>query len=176
MGTSTLKSGLTSFLQKGLLNKRKQSASTLSVRRHLQSGKPNYTHYTDEEALAQSYAFTWLQIQSKSVVKLELNPRIMVMSSSPISAQAHAAGHDQSYPCPAGYRAGVEPSTAKSFNPRAEMVWGALGHSGTGHISWPTRTHSAHCMRQTGRLQTPNSQNIRSELLRDPATTETRQG
>lgn len=111
MGTSTLKSGLTSFFRKGLLNKSKQSASTLSVQRHLQSGKPNYTHYTDEEALAQSCAFTWLQIQSKSVAKLELNPRIMVMSSSPTSAQPHAAGHDQSYPRPAGYRAGVEPST-----------------------------------------------------------------
>lgn len=35
----------------------------------------------------------------------------MVMSSSPTSAQPPAAGHDQSYPCPAGYRAGVEPST-----------------------------------------------------------------
>lgn len=87
MGTSTQKSGLTSFFWKGLLNKSKQSASTLSVQRHLQSGKPNYTHYTDEEALAQSYAFTWLQIQSKSVAKQELNPRIMVMSSSPTSAQ-----------------------------------------------------------------------------------------
>ena len=111
MGTSTLKSSFTFFLWKGLLNKRKQSASTLSVRRHLQSGKPNYTHYTDEEALAQSYAFAWLQIQSKSAAKLELNPRIMVMSSSPTSAQPHVAGHDQSYPRPAGYRAGVEPST-----------------------------------------------------------------
>lgn len=86
MGTSTLKSGLTSFFQKGLLNKRKKSASTLSVWRYLQSGKPNYTHYTDEETLAQSYAFAWLQIQSESVAKLEINPGIMGMSSSPTSA------------------------------------------------------------------------------------------
>lgn len=64
MGTSTLKSGLISFFRKGLLNKSKQTASTLSVQRHLQSGKPNYTHYTDEEALAQSCAFTWLRYKA----------------------------------------------------------------------------------------------------------------
>lgn len=93
MRTSTLKLGLTSFFSERTSNKRKKSASRLSVRRYLQSGKPNYTHYTDEEALAQSYAFAWLQIQSESMAKLEINPGIMVMSSSPTSAQPHAAGH-----------------------------------------------------------------------------------
>lgn len=104
MGTSTLESGLTSFFWKRLLNKRKKSSSTLSVRHYLLSGKPNYTHYTDEEALAQSYAFAWLQIQSKSVAKLEINPGIMVMSSSPTSAQLHVAGHGLDHVLPMSSR------------------------------------------------------------------------
>lgn len=53
LGTSTPESGLTSFFWKGLLNKRENPASTLSIGCYLQSEKPNYTHYPDEEALAQ---------------------------------------------------------------------------------------------------------------------------
>lgn len=73
MGTSTLKSGLTSWFWKALLNKRKEPASTPSIQCYLPSGKPNYTHYTDEEALVQSCAFAWLQIPSESVAKLEIH-------------------------------------------------------------------------------------------------------
>lgn len=104
MGTSTLKLGVTSFFSERTYNKRKKSASRLSVRRYLQSGKPNYTHYTDEEALAQSYAFAWLQIQSESMAKLEINPGIMVMSSSPTSAQPHTAGHGRDHVLPMSSR------------------------------------------------------------------------
>ena len=92
-GNQHSKNGSHLLFQKGLINRRKKSASTLSVRRYLQSGKPNYTHYTDEEALAQSSAFAWLQIQSESMAKLEINAGIMAMSSSPTSAQPQVAGH-----------------------------------------------------------------------------------
>lgn len=83
-----------------------------------------------------------------------------------------------SYPCPAGYRAGEVPSThqlGKSFSSSAEMAWGALRHSGDWlhKLIHKDQSLSSLYRRQTGGLWTPNSQSIRSEPPRHPATIQT---
>lgn len=115
VGTSTLKSESYLLFGMDLKQKRSKPAGTLSLQHYLQSEKPNYTHYTDEDALAQSYAFTRLQIPSKSVAELEKNLGMAVTDSSPTRV-----GHGS-----VGYGAGEEPPTSTW---QGDSFTAGLGH------------------------------------------------